>query len=605
MPVSINIGMQVVAKGMVATVHRAVDANTVEVIFSKSGAIAKVGLSDIEFLERSSEDSVASERVDCARLAAEATLAELEVATIRFDVIKKWRLGELSLSQAANALNVTQNYLYRISRQYQEELGAISMLLNKRGRKPGTKLLNESVELVISNATRKKYTSRAATFSAVWKEVEISCLERGLPVPARRTVTNRVRSILTDYERDRIKLGADAANQKHQPRPGKFKPECPLDWVEIDHTLVDLLLLSDDRLHIIGRPWLTVLIDVNTRVLLGYYLSLHAPSALSVACAFTHAVLRKDEFVKLLGLSIEDYPYYGVPKVLYMDNAAEFKSAKLKQGCHRFGVEPKYRPPGAKHYGGHVERLIGTLMTSKVHFLKGTTMSNVVARKNLNSEKQAVMTFTDFCPWFAREVALYHSTVHAELKISPRKKWLNYYTPIGGCPFPPQITDPHQFKLNFMPEEQRKIQPCGIEFKGQVYWDPVLTPFIGAGKVIVKFDPFSMRRVWVKIEGCFYPINMSDLTRADFTYEEYRAHRFFNAAVRPGSLDYPDATKLYREKQAIEEESRTLTKRARRQKAAVDAYYQAYPEVSTQASPAIQVVKPDYSKPPKKFMPEE
>ena len=288
-----------------------------------------------------------------------------------------------------------------------------------------------------------------------------------------------------------------------------------------------------------------------------------------------------------------------------MDNASEFQSAKLKQGCHRFGIEPKYRPPGAKHYGGHVERLIGTLMTSKVHFLKGTTMSNVVARRNLNSEKKAVMTFADFCPWFAREVALYHSTVHAELKMSPRKKWLNYYTPIGGCPFPPQITDPHQFKLFFMPEEQRKIQPSGIEFKGQIYWDPVLTPFVGNGKVIVKFDPFSMRRVWVKIEGRFYPINLSDLTHADFTYEEYRAHRFFNTAIRPGSLDYPDATKLYREKQAIEDESRILTKRARRKQAAADVYDLAYPETSSQASPAIKVDTPDYSKPPKKFMPEE
>jgi hypothetical protein len=84
MPVSIKIGMQVVAKGMVATVHRAIDANAVEVMFSKNGEIAKVELNEIEFLKSSNEDNVVFESAELTRLAAEATLAELEAATTRF-----------------------------------------------------------------------------------------------------------------------------------------------------------------------------------------------------------------------------------------------------------------------------------------------------------------------------------------------------------------------------------------------------------------------------------------------------------------------------------------------------------------------------------------
>ena len=281
------------------------------------------------------------------------------------------------------------------------------MLTNKRGRKTGCTFLSDEVEKIISESIKKVYTARGVTFSVVWKEVEVSCKEKGILVPSRQTVTSRIKSILPEAERDRIRLGSDAANQRHQARPGKLLTNHPLAWVEMDHTLVDVLVLADDRIHIIGRPWLTILIDVFTRVILGYYLSLHAPSAISVACALSHAVLRKDEFVKGLGLEAGDYPFYGVPTVLYMDNAAEFKSAKLQVGCHLFGIDAMYRPLGKKHYGGHIERLIGTMMTSKVHFLKGTTMSNAVARRNLDSEKQATMTFSDFCAWFAREVALY------------------------------------------------------------------------------------------------------------------------------------------------------------------------------------------------------
>lgn len=66
----------------------------------------------------------------------------------------------------------------------------------------------------------------------------------------------------------------------------------------MDHTLVDVHILADDRVHVIGRPWLTVVIDEYSRVLLGYYLSLYVPSAVSVACALSHAILPKNDFLK-------------------------------------------------------------------------------------------------------------------------------------------------------------------------------------------------------------------------------------------------------------------------------------------------------------------
>ena len=72
-----------------------------------------------------------------------------------------------------------------------------------------------------------------------------------------------------------------------------------------------------------------------------------------------------------------------------------------------------------------------------------------------------------------------------------------------------------------------------------------------------------MHQIWVKIEGVFYPINLSDLTLPNFTYEEYRASLIYTAVVRPGSLNDPEATRHYREEQKIEADSKKLTKRAR------------------------------------------
>jgi hypothetical protein len=50
---------------------------------------------------------------------------------------------------------------------------------------------------------------------------------------------------------------------------------------------------------------------------------------------------------------------------------------------------------GAPRYGGHIERLIGSVM-SEMHLLPGATFSNVAARGGYDSEAAAVMTIDEF-----------------------------------------------------------------------------------------------------------------------------------------------------------------------------------------------------------------
>jgi transposase InsO family protein len=48
----------------------------------------------------------------------------------------------------------------------------------------------------------------------------------------------------------------------------------PLERVQIDHTRIDVVVVNEgDRLPI-GRPWLTLAIDVASRVVLGFSVSL-------------------------------------------------------------------------------------------------------------------------------------------------------------------------------------------------------------------------------------------------------------------------------------------------------------------------------------------
>jgi len=73
---------------------------------------------------------------------------------------------------------------------------------------------------------------------------------------------------------------------------GSHKAERPLEEVQIDHTLVDVICVTDDEDRLpIARPYLTLAIDIKTRAIVGYYLSLDKPDAFAVGlCIATSAM---------------------------------------------------------------------------------------------------------------------------------------------------------------------------------------------------------------------------------------------------------------------------------------------------------------------------
>ncbi len=99
----------------------------------------------------------------------------------------------------------------------------------------------------------------------------------------------------------------------------------PLEQVQIDHTVIDLIVVDDRDRQPIGRPYLTLAIDVFTRCVLGMVVTLEAPSAVSVGLCLVHVACDKRPWLE--GLNVEmDWQMSGKPLLLYLDNAAEFKS---------------------------------------------------------------------------------------------------------------------------------------------------------------------------------------------------------------------------------------------------------------------------------------
>jgi putative transposase len=170
------------------------------------------------------------------------------------------------------------------------------------------------------------------------------------------------------------------------------------------------------------------------------------------------------------------WPTSGLPEAIHIDNAKEFRSRALQRGAEEYGVALIHRPVGTPHYGGHIERLIGTMMGA-VHLLPGTTFSDVEERGDYDSAAKATMTLDELERWFALEIVRYHAERHRSLGIPPFAAWHEAIA-LRAQPVR-QPRDLNSFMVDFLPSVDRLVRRDGIHLFGIRYWDDLLSIWAG------------------------------------------------------------------------------------------------------------------------------
>ncbi|WP_144389836.1 Mu transposase C-terminal domain-containing protein [Phaeobacter sp. 22II1-1F12B] len=410
--------------------------------------------------------------------------------------------------------------LYRRLRE--NDARATALELDRRGPKPGSKRIAQDVEIIIDESLQRYYLVRErSSFLRIWREIRAECEAKGFQPPTRKTVKARLDAI-DQREVFRKRRGAQEADKVFAARPGRLEVSAPLEVVQIDHTTSDITLVDHVNRRPLARPYLTVAIDVASRIVLGVHVTFDEPSVLSIALCLDHCVRRKS--VHVPG-TIEElvWPTAGIPKAIHVDNAQEFHSDAFRMACEDWGIAVEYRPFGGKHYGGHVERLIGTTMGA-VHVLPGTTHSSIVEKGDYDSEKHAVLTLTEFEDWLHLEICRYHNTVHEALGRTPLAAWAD----MGGDTAGRQVVDVDAFRTSFLPFEWRQLGRTGVTLFGVHYWSDVFASLVGRrqGKVQVKYDPRDLSQVWVNTDdGRVIPARYRDLSHPRISLWESRRAR--------------------------------------------------------------------------------
>lgn len=400
------------------------------------------------------------------------------------------------LEAEARTLGISRATAWRYLARLKASGGRLSALRpEKSGPKMGSRRLPEDREALLSDLIQKLYlVPERPSLARTVLEIRSEFKRRGWTAPTRRTVQRRIDQ-MDQRTVTRHREGAAAARQKFKPVPGEMTAKLPLDIVQIDHTQVDLILVDSIERKALDRPWVTLAIDVATRMVIGFYLSFHQPSGLSVAMCISQATQDKSRWLAAREIDAQ-WPVFGAPKSVHADNGKDFKSKALRKACQEWGIDLVHRPVGAPNYGGHIERLMGTMMGA-VQELPGTTKSSIQQRGSYKSLKHAALTLDEFETWLTLEICRYHAARHSTLGVPPLQKWQDLEE-ARNVRMPPDID---AFRIDFLPEERRTIRRDGVFFKRIGYWSDTLGRFVGRlnEKVTIKYDPRNLSRIWVSV----------------------------------------------------------------------------------------------------------
>jgi len=315
-------------------------------------------------------------------------------------------------------------------RKHGKDAHALVEESHKKGKR-GSDYSQEVVDIVNASIDRVYMTRERGTVAETHVHAMVQVDRRNkqlastkqLKLPPRYLVQREIDSIPA-FDRYVARYGQVAALRIFRSRTNHRITNHALETAEMDHTQLDIFVIDEDGVPM-GRPWITICIDVHTRCILGIYIGFEPPSYLSVARCLKHAFLPKVDLQQQYPGIKNPWIAHGVMETLRVDNGMEFHGHAFEQACYSFGVEIEFMPRKKAWFKGTIERFNKTLNDSVCHGSPGTSFSNIFEKDDYDPEKHAVLTLPKLRLIIHKWIAdCYHHAPHRGLEgIAPAVMW--------------------------------------------------------------------------------------------------------------------------------------------------------------------------------------
>ncbi len=418
----------------------------------------------------------------------------LEVIQVLLEPCDRITYGQKQ-REAATKLGKSVRTVRRLVKKWEEE-GLISLQNITRTDKGKHRINEYWQEFIIKTYKEGNKGSKRISPKQVAIRVEAKAAELGQDkYPSYRTVYRVLQPIIEQQEQKANvrSRGWRGTRLSVKTRDGKdLSVEYSNHIWQCDHTRVDLLLV-DKHGEMVGRPWLTTVIDTYSRCIIGINLGFDAPSSAVVALALRHAMLPKS-YGSEYGLH-EEWGTYGQPEHFYTDGGKDFRSNHLQQIGVQLGFACHLRDRPSE--GGIVERPFGTFNTELFSSFPGYTGSNVQKRPE-EAEKEACLTLRELERLLVRYIVdKYNQSIDARLGDQTRfQRWE------AGLIAAPNILDERELDICLMKQTRRTIYRNGyLQFENLTYRGENLEGYAGESTVL-RYNPKDITTVLVyRVEG--------------------------------------------------------------------------------------------------------
>jgi putative transposase len=274
-----------------------------------------------------------------------------------------------------------------------------------------------------------------------------------------------------------------------------------LERVEIDHTVLDILVVDAEDGLALGRPTLTYAIDDYSGMPVGLYVSFEPPNHEGDAGCISHGILPKGDVQAQFGTE-NPWPVYGVPERLVMDNGTEFIGHDLTTACMQLGITVERTELRSPTFKGSLERVFRDVKEGLLRKLPDTSFSSSMESdddRGADAHEHTRITLPAFLIALHRFlIDVYAQSWHAVKGCVPAKRWQEC---IANGYVPGILTGAKDVRMLLAPTAKRRLQRAGIEFESIWYNSPELARLgsrPGTDKrVSIKYDPSDLAQVYV------------------------------------------------------------------------------------------------------------
>lgn len=384
-------------------------------------------------------------------------------------------------------------------------------LLNKTNRGNSCLRFDPEIEALIQEAIAKVYLVAERRSAGdvcsyiIGRAIEIGLCNRSgdnITFPTARTIQRRIQK-LDPYAVTLAKKGPLAAERMAKASGKKIISEAVMSLVQIDTHYLDVHVIDESTGDVMGRPFLTCVLDIATRAIVGIHICMYPPSAFTALAALKDMLSRPNR-----GLP------GGIPARIVPDNGIEFANTSFARICEYLAITispAQVRDPNGK---AHLESLFRTLTHGIVQKLPGTTFSNPIELGDYDSLKKAVFTIEQLRSFIGEWIdEIYHKTIHTRTGRAPIIHWEEKTKNIS----PLSLKDEEIDALARRPET-RKINKGMVQCDYIEYYSHALATLEAQGlvNVTVLIDDLNLNSVLVQ-----HPQDKSTLVLAESTNPDY------------------------------------------------------------------------------------